>query len=180
MEDETKVVDNVEESNEEVEESNGDEAKFTQADIDKLITERLSRERKKFEREQKEREDEIVKARQEEEGDFKSLYEDTVNELNNLKHQQAERERLASIQAQLKEHGLSDEQAAKGAKRLNHLSDEDLESELLDYANDFKTATTVDAQAGFGQSKKPKAKIDEEDFTDLVDSVRHLTRTKFK
>src|SRR5699024_8086358 len=115
------------------------------------------------------------------EGKYKELLETYQTDLAQMKAKEAERERHAEIVAKLKGHGFNDKDADKHATRIGKYvsDDDDLESEIKDYASDFKAASTVDPSAGYGDKGSHKPKDDEDYGQDVLDRVKGLSRTKF-
>lgn len=138
----------IEEVEETLEDSKGEESKdtkgnsddktFTQEEVNKLIQERLERDRKK-------RQEEAETERLKEKEEFKELYEKTVSELQELKEREALRERNEKIIESFKNHGFDDERAKASLKWVSvQIEDDDsiesvvkeyVESHQVDYAD---------------------------------------------
>lgn len=127
----------------------GEEPKFTQTDIDRIVQERLDRERRKQERE-REKENQRKK---EEDGEFKELYEETKGQL------EAIREEALNVKKEslLAKAGYDDEQVQRYKKYLDGESDEDLQTALDDLKADIPPKRQyADPSAGNDQKKVPK------------------------
>src|SRR5699024_10176111 len=157
------------------------EKMLTQEEFESALKARLARERRKQEEEDERKKKEAEQARLEGEGKYKELLETYQTELAQMKAKEAERERHAEIVAILKGHGFDDKDADKHATRIGKYvsDDDDLESEIKDYASDFKAASTVDPSAGYGDKGSHKHKDDEDYGQDVLDRVKGLSRTKF-
>lgn len=161
--------------------NNSEEKTFTQAELDEIIKNRLAQEKRTREREIEKAREAEEKKRLEENDEFKELYDKAQAKLAEYDAREAQRERQETIVSKLKEHGFSDEQATKHAERVSKfVSDDTMDDEIREYADDFKTANTVDPSAGFGRSKKAEPQSDEEYGQNMLDRVRGLTKTQYK
>ena len=158
-----------------------DEKLFTQAELEQKIRERLAREKRKAEREIEEARREAERQKNEEDGNYKELYESLQTELSALKEEKALQERHDDLVSRLKKLGLNDEQASKGANRLSkYVTDDDIDTEVADYADDIKNANIVDPSPGVVGNRKVPTPQDDADYGNkMLEAVRGLKRTKF-
>lgn len=146
------------------------EKRFTQAELDEIIKDRLKREKKKAE-------DEAERKRLEDQGEYKELLEKATQRLAEKEAEIAERDRKALITNKLAAKGLSGEDVQKYSKYVEKLvgEDDEVDGVVDEVYNDFvsaKQASYGDPSAGFGESKKPEQKGDDEAGRSLYQSLR--------
>lgn len=137
----------------------GDEPKFTQAQLDAILSDRLKRDREKREAKEKADRDEAERKRLADNEDHKALAEKYRDELAALK-EDAQR---AKKEALLTKAGYSDEQIARYGKFVDGDTDEDLAEAVEQLKKDVPpTPKYVDPSAGNSSRSKP-TQVDKED-----------------
>jgi len=163
-------------------EKQSEEKTFTQAELEQILADRLARADRKREQAEQKAKDEAEKKRLEEQGEYKALLEKTQAQLAEYEQKEQQRVKTEKIVAEFKKHGLSQEQAEGKVKWVeNAIEDDDqIESVVSEFANEFKTETYADPSAGFGKTKTPEPQDDEEYGQKMLDRVRGLTKTKYQ
>lgn len=146
---------------------------LTQAELNKIITDRLARDRKA-------KEEEDAKKALKEQGEYRELYEQSQQTIAEMKAERAKAERDAEIVRTLKSQGLTDEQVESHFKWVEKsVGEEDsIEEVVKEYVSNFKVDTTVDPSGGFGATQKPKPKEDENIGQELLARARAHTKVK--
>lgn len=146
---------------------------LTQAELNKIITDRLARDRKA-------KEEEDAEKALKEQGEYKELYEQSLQSIAEMKAEKAKTERDAEIVSSLKGQGLTDEQVQAHFKWVEKsVGEEDsIEEVVKEYVSNFKVDTSVDPSGGFGATQKPKPKDDENIGQELLDRARAHTKVK--
>lgn len=146
---------------------------LTQAELNKIITDRLTRDRKA-------KEEEDAEKALKEQGEYKELYEQSMQSIAEMKAEKAKAERDAEIVKTLKSQGLNDEQVQAHFKWVEKsVGEEDsIEEVVKEYVSNFKVDTSVDPSGGFGATQKPKPKDDENIGQELLDRARAHTKVK--
>ena len=146
---------------------------LTQAELNKIITDRLARDRKA-------KEEEDAKKALKEQGEYKELYEQSQQTIAEMKAERAKAERDAEIVRTLKSQGLTDEQVESHFKWVEKsVGEEDsIEDVVKEYVSNFKVDTSVDPSGGFGATQKPKPKEDENIGQELLARARAHTKVK--
>ena len=173
--DEVKETDKVPETEpqEEPTDKKEDVITLTQAELNKIITDRLARDRKA-------KEEEDAKKALKEQGEYKELYEQSQQVIAEMKAERAKAERDAEIVRTLKSQGLTDEQVESHFKWVEKsVGEEDsIEDVVKEYVSNFKVDTSVDPSGGFGATQKPKPKDDENIGQELLARARAHTKVK--
>lgn len=173
--DEIKEIDKVPETEpqEEPTDKKEDVITLTQAELNKIITDRLARDRKA-------KEEEDAKKALKEQGEYKELYEQSQQTIAEMKAERAKAERDAGIIKSLKSQGLNDEQVESHFKWVEKsVGEEDsIEDVVKEYVSNFKVDTSVDPSGGFGATQKPKPKEDENIGQELLARARAHTKVK--
>ena len=173
--DEIKEIDKVPETEpqEEPTDKKEDVITLTQAELNKIITDRLARDRKA-------KEEEDAKKALKEQGEYKELYEQSQQVIAEMKAERAKAERDAEIVRTLKSQGLTDEQVESHFKWVEKsVGEEDsIEDVVKEYVSNFKVDTSVDPSGGFGATQKPKPKEDENIGQELLARARAHTKVK--
>lgn len=173
--DEIKEIDKVPETEpqEEPTDKKEDVITLTQAELNKIITDRLARDRKA-------KEEEDAKKALKEQGEYKELYEQSQQTIAEMKAERAKAERDAEIVRTLKSQGLTDEQVESHFKWVEKsVGEEDsIEDVVKEYVSNFKVDTSVDPSGGFGATQKPKPKEDENIGQELLARARAHTKVK--
>lgn len=173
--DEIKEVDKVPETEpqEEPTDKKEDVITLTQAELNKIITDRLARDRKA-------KEEEDAKKALKEQGEYRELYEQSQQTIAEMKAERAKAERDAEIVRTLKSQGLTDEQVESHFKWVEKsVGEEDsIEDVVKEYVSNFKVDTSVDPSGGFGATQKPKPKEDENIGQELLARARAHTKVK--
>lgn len=173
--DEVKQTDEVNktEPKEEPTDKKEDVITLTQAELNKIITDRLTRDRKA-------KEEEDAEKALKEQGEYKELYEQSMQSIAEMKAEKAKAERDAEIVKTLKSQGLNDEQVQAHFKWVEKsVGEEDsIEEVVKEYVSNFKVDTSVDPSGGFGATQKPKPKDDENIGQELLDRARAHTKVK--
>jgi len=169
---ETKEVEETE-THEEPTDKKEDVITLTQAELNKIITDRLARDRKA-------KEEEDAKKALKEQGEYKELYEQSQQTIAEMKAERAKAERDAEIIKSLKSQGLNDEQVQSHFKWVEKsVGEEDsIEEVVKEYVSNFKVDTSVDPSGGFGATQKPKPKDDENIGQELLARARAHTKVK--
>ena len=146
---------------------------LTQAELNKIITDRLARDRKA-------KEEEDAKKALKEQGEYKELYEQSQQTIAEMKAERAKAERDAEIVRTLKSQGLTDEQVESHFKWVEKsVGEEDsIEDVVKEYVSNFKVDTSIDPSGGFGATQKPKPKEDENIGQELLARARAHTKVK--
>lgn len=146
---------------------------LTQAELNKIITDRLARDRKA-------KEEEDAKKALKEQGEYRELYEQSQQTIAEMKAERAKAERDAEIVRTLKSQGLTDEQVESHFKWVEKsVGEEDsIEDVVKEYVSNFKVDTSVDPSGGFGATQKPKPKDDENIGQELLARARAHTKVK--
>ena len=146
---------------------------LTQAELNKIITDRLARDRKA-------KEEEDAKKALKEQGEYKELYEQSQQKIAEMEAERAKAERDAEIIKSLKSQGLNDEQVQSHFKWVEKsVGEEDsIEEVVKEYVSNFKVDTSVDPSGGFGATQKPKPKDDENIGQELLARARAHTKVK--
>ena len=146
---------------------------LTQAELNKIITDRLARDRKA-------KEEEDAKKALKEQGEYRELYEQSQQTIAEMKAERAKAERDAEIVRTLKSQGLTDEQVESHFKWVEKsVGEEDsIEDVVKEYVSNFKVDTSVDPSGGFGATQKPKPKEDENIGQELLARARAHTKVK--
>lgn len=146
---------------------------LTQAELNKIITDRLARDRKA-------KEEEDAKKALQEQGEYKELYEQSQQTIAEMKAEKAKADRDAEIIKSLKSQGLNDEQVQSHFKWVEKsVGEEDsIEEVVKEYVSNFKVDTSVDPSGGFGATQKPKPKDDENIGQELLARARAHTKVK--
>lgn len=144
-------------------EKNG-EVKFTQADLDRIVQERLDRDRRK-------REAEAEKKRQEEQGEFKELYD-------NVRKEFAEYKRDTLIDTLMLESGYEKDQVERYKKFIEGEEESDIKESLNALIEDIppKKKETTEPGAYPGRTKEPEQKDGTEIGKELFQRTRRKTR----
>ena len=173
--DEIKEIDKVPETEpqEEPTDKKEDVITLTQAELNKIITDRLARDRKA-------KEEEDAKKALKEQGEYKELYEQSQQKIAEMEAERAKAERDAEIIKSLKSQGLTDEQVESHFKWVEKsVGEEDsIEDVVKEYVSNFKVDTSVDPSGGFGATQKPKPKEDENIGQELLARARAHTKVK--
>lgn len=173
--DEIKEIDKVPETEpqEEPTDKKEDVITLTQAELNKIITDRLARDRKA-------KEEEDAKKALKEQGEYRELYEQSQQTIAEMKAERAKAERDAEIVRTLKSQGLTDEQVESHFKWVEKsVGEEDsIEDVVKEYVSNFKVDTSVDPSGGFGATQKPKPKEDENIGQELLARARAHTKVK--
>lgn len=173
--DEVKETDKVPETEpqEEPTDKKEDVITLTQAELNKIITDRLARDRKA-------KEEEDAKKALKEQGEYRELYEQSQQTIAEMKAERAKAERDAEIVRTLKSQGLTDEQVESHFKWVEKsVGEEDsIEDVVKEYVSNFKVDTSVDPSGGFGATQKPKPKEDENIGQELLSRARAHTKVK--
>ena len=173
--DEVKETDKVPETEpqEEPTDKKEDVITLTQAELNKIITDRLARDRKA-------KEEEDAKKALKEQGEYRELYEQSQQTIAEMKAERAKAERDAEIVRTLKSQGLTDEQVESHFKWVEKsVGEEDsIEDVVKEYVSNFKVDTSVDPSGGFGATQKPKPKDDENIGQELLARARAHTKVK--
>lgn len=173
--DEVKQTDEVKETGtqEEPTDKKEDVITLTQAELNKIITDRLARDRKA-------KEEEDAKKALKEQGEYRELYEQSQQTIAEMKAERAKAERDAEIARTLKSQGLTDEQVESHFKWVEKsVGEEDsIEDVVKEYVSNFKVDTSVDPSGGFGATQKPKPKEDENIGQELLARARAHTKVK--
>ena len=173
--DEVKEIDKVPETEpqEEPTDKKEDVITLTQAELNKIITDRLARDRKA-------KEEEDAKKALKEQGEYRELYEQSQQTIAEMKAERAKAERDAEIVRTLKSQGLTDEQVESHFKWVEKsVGEEDsIEDVVKEYVSNFKVDTSVDPSGGFGATQKPKPKEDENIGQELLARARAHTKVK--
>ena len=173
--DEVKETDKVPETEpqEEPTDKKEDVITLTQAELNKIITDRLARDRKA-------KEEEDAKKALKEQGEYRELYEQSQQTIAEMKAERAKAERDAEIVRTLKSQGLTDEQVESHFKWVEKsVGEEDsIEDVVKEYVSNFKVDTSVDPSGGFGATQKPKPKEDENIGQELLARARAHTKVK--
>lgn len=147
------------------------EAKFTQADIDRILKERLEREKRKRDEALEAERKESERKRLEEEQKYKELYEGLQKDL--------EAQRATALQAKkeslLVKAGYSDEQATTLSKLLEGENDDDLATSLENVKTLFppkKEKEYGDPSLGNGGRQAPKKSPLEDKGRDIVKRLK--------
>lgn len=133
------------------------EAKFTQADLDRIVKERLDREKRKRDEALEAERKEAERKRLEEEEKYKELYEKQQEELTAQRAQALETRK----ESMLAKAGYSEEQASTLKKLLEGEKDEDLNASLESVKALFPPKQEKeygDPSAGNGSKQPPKKK----------------------
>lgn len=167
--DEVKETDSKEEPTDKKE----DVITLTQAELNKIITDRLARDRKA-------KEEEDAKKALKEQGEYRELYEQSQQKIAEMEAERAKAERDAEIVRTLKSQGLTDEQVESHFKWVEKsVGEEDsIEDVVKEYVSNFKVDTSVDPSGGFGATQKPKPKEDENIGQELLARARAHTKVK--
>ena len=146
---------------------------LTQAELNKIITDRLARDRKA-------KEEEDAKKALKEQGEYRELYEQSQQKIAEMEAERAKAERDAEIVRTLKSQGLTDEQVESHFKWVEKsVGEEDsIEDVVKEYVSNFKVDTSVDPSGGFGATQKPKPKEDENIGQELLARARAHTKVK--
>src|SRR5699024_6936818 len=146
---------------------------LTQAELNKIITDRLARDRKA-------KEEEDAKKALKEQGEYKELYEQSQQTIAEMKAERAKAERDAEIIKCLKSLGLNAEQVQSHFKWVEKsVGEEDsIEEVVKEYVSNSKVDTSVDPSGGFGAAQKPKPKDDENIGQELLARARAHTKVK--
>lgn len=146
---------------------------LTQAELNKIITDRLARDRKA-------KEEEDAKKALKEQGEYRELYEQSQQTIAEMKAERAKAERDAEIVRTLKSQGLTDEQVESHFKWVEKsVGEEDsIEDVVKEYVSNFKVDTSIDPSGGFGATQKPKPKEDENIGQELLARARAHTKVK--
>lgn len=149
--------------------------KFTQAQLDAIISDRLKREREKREADEKAARDEAERKRLEENNEFKGLADQYKAELEKLK----EDARKAKKQALLVKAGYNDEQIERYSKFVDGTTDEELTAsvELLKADVPPKANYVDPAGAGNGSRQTPEPKNKEDKGRELFKRLKAQGRT---
>lgn len=173
--DEVKETDKVKETQtqEEPTDKKEDVITLTQAELNKIITDRLARDRKA-------KEEEDAQKALKEQGEYRELYEQSQQTIAEMKAERAKAERDAEIIKSLKSQGLNDEQVESHFKWVEKsVGEEDsIEDVVKEYVSNFKVDTSVDPSGGFGATQKPKPKEDENIGQELLARARAHTKVK--
>lgn len=116
--------------------SGGEEPKFTQADLDRIVKERLAREKRKAE-------EEAEKRRKEEEGEYKELYETSQKEF-------AEFKRKNTVETLMLKAGYTEEQVGRYAKFVDGDEESDIKASLDVLIEDIPPTTVERREPGAG------------------------------
>lgn len=121
---------------------------FTQADVDRIVNQRLARERKKRQEEQEQEE-------KKEQGKYKELYEETQQELAQIK-------RNAILESSMLKAGYSESQIEKYGKYIEGEDESEISESILALAEDIvpeaKKGNQIEPSPYPAGSKQPKAK----------------------
>lgn len=152
-----------------------DEPKFTQAQLDAIISDRLKREREKREADEKAARDEAERKRLEEQNDHKALADQYKQELDRLK----EDARKATKTALLVKAGYNDEQVERYAKFVEGETEDEMKAAVEQLKQDVPPkAPYVDpAGAGNNQRQTPKPKDKEDKGRSLYQRLKAQGRT---
>src|SRR5699024_3763918 len=122
---------------------------LTQAELNKIITDRLARDRNA-------KEEEDAKKALQEQGEYKELYEQSKQKIDEMEAERAKAERDAEIIKSLKSQGLNDEHVQSHFKWVEKsVGEEDsIEEVVKEYVSNFKVDTSVDPSGGFGATQK--------------------------
>lgn len=149
--------------------SNGEEPKFTQAQLDAILSDRLKRERDKREADEKKAREEAERKRLEENNEFKSLADKYREELDALK----EDARKAKKTALLVKAGYSDEQVERYAKFVDGDTDEAMAAAVEQLKQDVPpTPKYVDPSAGNSTKQTPAPKDKEDKGRELFKRLK--------
>lgn len=151
-------------------EGGGEEKRFTQAELEEILKDRLKREKKKAE-------EKAEQERLEEQGEYKELLEAARADLEAKEAEIAARDRKDLISTKLAAKGLSAEDVQKYSKYVDKLVDDEdeIDGAVDEVYNDFisvQQAQYGDPSAGFGGSKKPEQKGDDETGKSLYQQIR--------
>lgn len=154
---------------------NGEEPKFTQAQLDAILSDRLKRERDKREADEKKAREEAERKRLADNEEFKSLADKYREELEALK----EDARKAKKEALLTKAGYSEEQVERYAKFVEGDTDEDMAAAVEQLKADVPPKPKyVDPNAGNGERGKPNPKDKEEKGRSLFQRLKAEGRIK--
>lgn len=120
--------------------SGGEEPKFTQADLDRIVKDRLAREKRKAD-------EEAEKRRKEEEGEYKELYETAQKEL-------AEFKRKNTVETLMLKAGYTEEQVGRYAKFIDGDEESDIKASLDVLIEDIPPTTAERREPGAGPRSK--------------------------
>lgn len=148
---------------------NGEEPKFTQAQLDAILSDRLKREREKREADEKKARDEAERKRLEENNEFKSLADKYREELDALK----EDARKAKKVALLTKAGYNDEQIERYGKFVDGDTDEAMAAAVEQLKKDVPPkGNYVDPAAGNSSRQTPAPKDKEEKGRSLYQRLK--------
>lgn len=149
--------------------SNGEEPKFTQAQLDAILSDRLKRERDKREADEKKAREEAERKRLEENNEFKSLADKYREELEALK----EDARKAKKTALLVKAGYNDEQVERYSKFVDGDTDEAMAAAVEQLKQDVPpTPKYVDPSAGNSTKQTPAPKDKEDKGRELFKRLK--------
>jgi hypothetical protein len=153
-----------------VEPNNGGEPekRFSQADVDRILKERLERAERKAEEQRAKELEEIERKKLEEQNEFKSLYEKTQTELEQIR-KDAEFAKLEATKTNLLvSAGYTGEQLERVRKYVVGTNDEELTTSLEELKQDIPPkAGGVDPSVNNPQRQQPQPK-------DLADEGRSI------
>ena len=144
------------------------EKTFTQADIDRILTERLARERKKFDDEKAAAQAEAERKEREKNEEYKALYESAQAELDRARADAKAAELTAVKTRLLVEAGYTAEQLARVSKYVVGEDEDAIKASVAEVIADMPPkASGVDPNPGNGRRQEPKP-------GDLTDEGRAL------
>ena len=153
------------------------EKTFTQADIDRILTERLARERKKFDDEKAAAQAEAERKEREKNEEYKALYESAQAELDRARADAKAAELTAVKTRLLVEAGYTAEQLARVSKYVVGEDEDAIKASVAEVIADMPPkASGVDPNPGNGRRQEPKPG----DLTDVGTSLYQRLKAEGK
>ena len=154
---------------------NGEEPKFTQAQLDAILSDRLERERKKREEADKKAREEAERKRLEENNEFKSLADKYREELDALREDALKAKKVAA----LSKAGYNDEQIERYGKYVEGDTDEAIAAAVTQLKADVPPkGNYVDPHANNGGRQTPAPKDKEEKGRSMYQRLKANGRIK--
>lgn len=154
------------------------EPKFTQEQLDAIISDRLKREREKREADEKKARDEAERKRLEENQEFKSLADQYKAELEQLREDARLAEKNSKRTSLLMKAGYNEEQIERYAKFVDGEDEAAMEAAVEQLKKDVPpTPKYVDPNAGNSQRQSPAPKDKEEKGRSLFQRLKAEGRT---
>lgn len=151
------------------------EKKFTQEDLNELAAKVRREEKEKRERLAEEERERLRKEELEQNNEYKTLLEEAQQTIAQYEQKEKALEREKSINEKLVAKGLTAEQIQRYSKYIHGESDEEIDASIESVYEDFvviQENLNGDPSAGFGDSRKPEPKDDEDYGRELFKSIR--------